>query len=113
MPTVLIPTAYRGPTKGVSEISVSGTTVRACLEDVETQHPGFLPLVLDREGELHRFVKLFVNEVQLDAPRPNNTGICRSSARSNPSGARPAALAVSSSRSSATGSFASLYTRAL
>ena len=35
MPAVLIPTAYRGPTSGDSEITVVGTTVRACLEDVE------------------------------------------------------------------------------
>ena len=67
MPTVLIPTAYRGPTAGVSELEVSATTVRGSLEAVEQKYPGFGRLVIDDAGALHRFVKLFINEVQLDA----------------------------------------------
>ncbi len=67
MPTVLIPTAYRAPTRGLAEVEVSGPTVRACLHAVEALHPGFLELVLDAGGDQHPFVKLFVNEEQLDA----------------------------------------------
>jgi hypothetical protein len=66
MPTVLIPTAYRGPTKGVSEVEVPAGDVRACLESVEAQHPGFGALVIDERGGLHRFVKLFINGEQLE-----------------------------------------------
>ena len=47
MPTVLVPTAYRGPTQGQSEIVVAGATVRACLEAVESQYPNFIRQVLD------------------------------------------------------------------
>lgn len=67
MPTVLIPTAYRGPTAGVSEVEVLSGSARACLEAVEAQYPGFGDLVFDRTGALHRFVKLFLNEVQLES----------------------------------------------
>lgn len=67
MPIVFIPTAYRGPTKGVSEVEVEAGSARACLEAVEVLHPGFGDLIFDRSGGLHRFVKLFVNEVQLEA----------------------------------------------
>ena len=35
MPTVLVPTAYRGPTRGLAEVVVVGATVRECLEAVE------------------------------------------------------------------------------
>ena len=63
MPLVVIPEAYRGPTQGVSEVEVEGETVRECLEAVEKLHPGFAPLVFDGAGELHRFVKLFINDV--------------------------------------------------
>ena len=66
MPIVLVPTAYRGPTDGESEIEVSGATVRVCLEAVEVRYPGFLPQVLDGAGAAHRFVKLFVNGEQID-----------------------------------------------
>jgi molybdopterin synthase sulfur carrier subunit len=67
MPVVLVPTAYRGPTKGEAEISVDGTTVLACLEAVELRFPGFLTQILDADGAVHRFVKLFVNGNQIDA----------------------------------------------
>jgi len=67
MPIVLIPTAYRGPTRGEAEVAVTAATVRAALEAVEVIHPGFLGQVLDPAGALHRFVKLFINEEQLDS----------------------------------------------
>jgi len=67
MPTVLIPTAYRGPTAGVSEVEVAAGSARACLEAVAAQYPGFGDLVFDKAGALHRFVKLFLNEVQLES----------------------------------------------
>ena len=66
MPVVLIPTAYRAPTRGKAEVRASGATIRACLESVEEQHPGFLELVLDPNGDQHPFVKLFVNDVQIE-----------------------------------------------
>ena len=66
MPTVLIPTAYRGPTQGISEVEVEAGSARACLEAVEAQHPGFADLVFDKQGGLHRFVTLFINGDQLD-----------------------------------------------
>ncbi len=66
MPRVLVPTAYRGPTHGKAEVVVDGATVRACLEAVEVQFPHFIQQVLDADGNVHRFVKLFVNEEQID-----------------------------------------------
>jgi len=66
MPVVMVPTPYRGPTRGEGEISVSGETVLACLEAVEAKYPGFRAQVLDAKGVVHRFVKLFVNEQQID-----------------------------------------------
>ena len=66
MPIVLIPTAYRAPTQGQAEIEVSGASVRECLEAVEALYPGFLELVLDPKGNQHPFVKLFVNEEQIE-----------------------------------------------
>lgn len=67
MPVVLIPTAYRGPTQGEAEVRVSAATVKAALEAVEQIHPGFLTQVIDPGGAVHRFVKLFVNEEQIDS----------------------------------------------
>ena len=66
MPIVIVPGPYQGPTQGRGEIAVEAATVRNCLEAVEARHPGFLELVLDADGQLHRFVKLFVNDETLD-----------------------------------------------
>ena len=65
MPVVIVPEAYRGPTKGLSRIEVTATDVRSALESVERDHPGFFELVVDKAGRPHRFVKLFLNEQQL------------------------------------------------
>ena len=67
MPVVIVPEAYRGPTRGVSRIEVDAGTVREALEAVEKDHAGFLTMVLDGSGKPHPFVKLFVNEAQLPA----------------------------------------------
>ena len=74
MPTVLVPTAYRGPTQGESEIPVEGDSVLACLEAVEGKYPFFLRQVVEN-GEVHRFVKIFLNEEQLDAKRALATAV--------------------------------------
>ncbi|MDE0886489.1 MAG: MoaD/ThiS family protein [Myxococcota bacterium] len=67
MPLVLVPEPYRGPTQGLGEISVEARDVRGALLEVETAYPGFASLVLDAGGEVHRFVKLFVNEEQINS----------------------------------------------
>ena len=69
MPKVLIPPPYRGPTNGESELVVDSETIRAAIEAVDRKHPGILPLVLDANGKLHRFVKLFVNGEPVDPKR--------------------------------------------
>ena len=65
MPIVMIPTAYRAPTLGQAEVEVAGGTVLECLRSVEARFPGFLELVLDAQGDVHPFVKLFVNREQI------------------------------------------------
>ena len=66
MPEVEVPSRYRVPTKGEALIEVDAPTVRSCIEAVEKRYPGFQELILDRKGELNRFVKLFLNGDQLD-----------------------------------------------
>ncbi len=69
MPRVQIPPPYQGPTQGVGEVEVEGTSVRACIEAVGARFPGFTEQVFDAQGQVHRFVQLFVNgdEIGRDA----------------------------------------------
>ncbi len=66
MPKVEVPPRYRGPTRGLGLIEVDADTVRSCIEAVEVEHPGFRELILDGDGNLRRFVRLFVNGEALD-----------------------------------------------
>jgi molybdopterin synthase sulfur carrier subunit len=61
MPLVRIPPPYRGPTLGAAEIDADGATVGVVLDWVERKYPGFLAQVIDDDGNVHRFVKLFKN----------------------------------------------------
>ena len=47
MPRVEVPSRYRVPTRGEAIIEVSGATVEACLEEVESRYPGFRKLIID------------------------------------------------------------------
>lgn len=47
---------------GSKTVQAEGTTVRALLEDLEHRHPGFKAQVFDEDGELHRFVNIYLND---------------------------------------------------
>ena len=66
MPTVTIPPPYQGPTHGVARVEVDGATVESCLRSVGDLYPGFIEMVIDERGVVHRFVKLFVNGDEID-----------------------------------------------
>lgn len=66
MPEIEVPPRYRGPTGGRGSIVVEPGSVRSCIEAVEAAYPGFRELILDGDGNLRRFVRLFVNGELLD-----------------------------------------------
>lgn len=57
---VRIPTPLRRLTGGASELSVDGTTVQDALSDLESKHPGFRERLYDENGEIRRFVNIYV-----------------------------------------------------
>lgn len=75
MPKVIIPPPYRGSTQGATEVDVTGANVVECLEAVDHKFPGFLELVVDADGAVQRFVKLFVNREQLGAEEALHTSV--------------------------------------
>ncbi len=58
--TVRVPTTLRPLTGGESEVSVDGDTVGAVLTALDAAHPGFAAKIFDDEGNLRRFVNVFV-----------------------------------------------------
>ena len=69
MPQVKVPAPYRGTTLGAKRVEVEGATVRECILAVAERFPGFADQVFDAGGDVHRFVKLFINGDELDRTR--------------------------------------------
>jgi sulfur-carrier protein len=59
--TVSIPTILRTHTGGQKSVEASGSTVAEIIDSLESNHGG-LKARLVREGSLHRFVNVYVND---------------------------------------------------
>ena len=60
MPTLRIPTQLRTLTDGAGEVTVDGSTVGEALKALDAAHPGFGERLFDDNGNLRRFVNVFV-----------------------------------------------------
>jgi molybdopterin converting factor small subunit len=58
--SVRIPTILRSYTGGASEVTAAGGTVAEVLDDLEANHAGIKARVLDDNGEIRRFVNVYV-----------------------------------------------------
>lgn len=62
MPTVRIPTPLRKLTNNEEEVTASGATLGAVLEELNATYPGLGERILDEQGAIRRFVNIFVND---------------------------------------------------
>ena len=62
MPTVRIPTPLRKHTDGEALVEVPASDVRGVIKELDAKHPGLGARILDEEGELRRFVNVFVRD---------------------------------------------------
>ncbi|HEX7124545.1 MAG TPA: MoaD/ThiS family protein, partial [Thermodesulfobacteriota bacterium] len=60
--TVRIPTPLRTLTGGQAEVTAAGSTVADVLADLERRHPGLRARLMDDQGQLRRFVNLYLND---------------------------------------------------
>ena len=58
--TVRIPTTLRPLSGGASSVNVAGSSLREVLHALNAAHPGFSAKLLDDQGNLHKFVNVFV-----------------------------------------------------
>lgn len=59
---VRIPTPLRKVTKDEAEVTAEGSNIRQVLDDLESRYPGLKERLCDEEGELRRFVNVYVGE---------------------------------------------------
>lgn len=62
MSNVRIPTPLRKLTDGKAEVTASGATIRAVIDDLDRQHPGIKARICDDAGAVRKFINVFANE---------------------------------------------------
>ena len=60
--SVRIPTVFRKFTDGSPSVDLEPGTVRDLVDQLDARYPGFRDQVLTGDGELHRFVNVYVND---------------------------------------------------
>lgn len=65
MPIVRIPSPLRRLTDGRAEVAVAGVDLRQLVANLEAAHPGLASRLLDDAGDLHGFVHVFVDGVDV------------------------------------------------
>ena len=60
--TVRIPTQLRELSGGNAEVTAEGGSLATVLDGLETAYPGFRERLFDDQGELRRFVNVFVDD---------------------------------------------------
>jgi molybdopterin converting factor small subunit len=62
MPTVKIPPVLRSETGGQAEVAAAGATVGEVLRALAEAHPGTARQLFSEEGELNRYVNVYLND---------------------------------------------------
>lgn len=62
MPSVKIPPVLRQHTDGQTEVELDGSTIGEVLESLTTAHPETRPQLFGDDGELNRFVNVYLND---------------------------------------------------
>lgn len=59
---VRIPTVFRKFTGNEAVVTVDAGTIAELLDQIEARHPGFKEQLMSEDGQLHRFVNIYVND---------------------------------------------------
>ena len=75
MSTVRMPPILRQAVGGAREVEASGATVRDLLDDLTGRYPAIRGHLLDENGELNRFVNVYVNNEDVRLGNGLDTGV--------------------------------------
>ncbi len=75
MATVYLPTPLRRYANGQSKVQVDGSTVGQVLQNLDTSYPGLKERLYDENGEIKRFIQVFVNEEDVRGLEGDNTPV--------------------------------------
>jgi molybdopterin converting factor small subunit len=78
MPTVKIPPVLRSKVGGEAEIDAAGTTVGEVLGSLADQHPPLREQLFGADGELNRYVNVYLNDEDVRVLDGLGTGVAAS-----------------------------------
>ncbi len=62
MITIRIPTPLRPMTGGKSEVEGKGNSIGELIDQLNVTHPGLKDRICDEQGEIRRFINIYLNE---------------------------------------------------
>jgi molybdopterin synthase sulfur carrier subunit len=62
MAVVRIPVPLRRFTDGLEEVSATGATIAAVIEDLDRNYAGMKNRLCEKDGKIRRFVNIYVND---------------------------------------------------
>jgi molybdopterin synthase sulfur carrier subunit len=65
MTQVRIPSPLRRYTDGQSKVETNGATIQELIDNLEAQHPGVKSRLCDENGQIKRYVNVFVNDEEI------------------------------------------------
>ncbi|MCX6042007.1 MAG: MoaD/ThiS family protein [Caldilinea sp.] len=65
MATVYVPTPLRRLTGGLAKVEATGTDIGTLIQAVDAQYPGVADRLLDDDGNVKRFINVFVNDAEI------------------------------------------------
>ena len=75
MATVRIPSPLRRYTNGQSKVESNGATINELINNLEAQYPGVKARLCDDNGQIKRYVNVFVNDEEIRALQGGDTPI--------------------------------------
>ncbi len=72
---VRIPTPLRKMTQNEAEVSAEGSDIANLIDDLENNYPGIKDRICDDQGEIRRFVNIYLNDEDIRFLQGQSTGL--------------------------------------
>ncbi|HBY92633.1 MAG: MoaD family protein [Ardenticatenaceae bacterium] len=73
MATVYVPTPLRRLTGGQAKVEVQASTIGELVDELEASYPGLKDRLLDEDGNIKRFINVFVNGEEIRSLQSEQT----------------------------------------
>ncbi|MEE9487935.1 MAG: MoaD/ThiS family protein [Candidatus Brocadiales bacterium] len=73
--TVRVPTPLRPLTGNAEQVEASGSSIREIIDDMESKYPGIKNRLCDENGEIRRFINVYVNDEDIRFQKNQDTPV--------------------------------------